>query len=83
MPHSSEDRPWLPPSMQIRPPRKVRQVTVQHAGKHWHACWEIEADGRLCVFGAYRWERVSLRGREPEEVAQRVLLKLVKGWLAG
>lgn len=77
------ERPWLPPSMrQPKPAPKVwKPVSVLYAGKRWNACWEIE-DGKLHVFGAYGSSLVPLRGREPEEVAPAVLLKMVKAWLA-
>lgn len=75
------DRPFLPPSM-TQPKNRMtwRPVSVTHAGKQWNASWEVK-DGEIHVFGAYGEERLPLRGREPDQLAEAMLLKLVKAWL--
>ena len=79
---------WLPRLAQIEftgdPDRAVdlddRDTLGAWAAKTWNASWEVK-DGKVHVFGAYGSAYSPLRGRQPEDVAPVLLLRLVKAWL--
>lgn len=54
-----------------------KDFRIWHAGQRWCGWWEI-AGKDVLVCSAYGSKRRALRGRDPEKVAEKLLLQIVK-----